>query len=115
MYQWDNNKIIPAQVAHLPQIVALSEKYQLKNRDSQSAHEEGFLVSDFTEEKYKGFIDRADYFLVIQTKNDFAGFMLAYSSDRIKKDEWLNGQIKSKYPEPFVLIKQVCINSAHSG
>ena len=35
--------------------------------------------------------------------------VLAYSSDRIQPEEWLNSRLRELYLEPFVVIKQICV------
>ncbi len=102
-------KIQGAKSEHLPQIVNLAQTYDLKQMAPEQLAKLGFLVSNFHEEDYRAFIDRADHFYVLLEDRNLCGFLYAYSSDRIEEDEWFSLLIKSRYPGPFVIIKQICI------
>lgn len=102
-------KIEAATSQHLPQIVSIAKASQLERMSSEQAMENGFLVSNFGEKDYRDFLRRANHFYVLLQKKNLLGFTLAYSSDRIQDDEWLNLLIKSRYPDHFVVIKQICI------
>jgi predicted GNAT superfamily acetyltransferase len=100
---------------HIPQIVSLANSYHLKDMMPNDATKFGFLVSSFTIEDYSNFLEQADYFYVVLDHGSILAFLLAYSSDRIKPDEWLNLLIKERYPNPFILIKQICVQREMSG
>lgn len=99
----------------LDAILNLETEYTLARLDPDQAGKTGFLVSGFPREKYVKFLEYAESFYVALVGGVFAGFTLAYHSDSIQDDEWLNLQIKSKYSKPFILVKQVCVAKAYSG
>ena len=100
---------------HLPQIIALAQEYRLEGMASRKAAELGFLVSNFEQEDYRVFLHRANHFYVVLEDDIMRGFVLAYSSDRIQDDEWLNLLIKSRYPDSLVVIKQICVRPDSTG
>ena len=100
---------------HLPQIIALAQEYRLEGMASKQATELGFLVSNFEQEDYRVFLHLANHFYVLLEDEIMCGFVLAYSSDRIQDDEWLNLLIKSRYPDPFIVIKQICVRPDSTG
>jgi predicted GNAT superfamily acetyltransferase len=104
-------KIQGAKSEGLPHIVNLAQTYDLKQMASEQLAKVGFLVSNFHEEDYRGFIDRADHFYVLLEDRKLCGFLYAYSCDRNKDNEWLSLLIKSRHPAPFIMIKQICIRS----
>ncbi len=108
-------RIKPASHSHVGQLASLARSYSLREMASDRASEVGFLVSDFGEAHYHDFLGRANHFYVLLEKTSVLGFVLAYSSDRIQGDEWLNLLIKDRHPEPFVLIKQICIRQDVTG
>lgn len=102
-------RIQGAKSEHLPQIVSLAQTCNLKQMASEQAARLGFLASNFQEEDYQAFIRRADHFYVLLENRNLCGFLYAYSSDLIQGDEWLNLLIRSRHPDHFVVIKQICI------
>ena len=100
---------------HIPRIAAMAKAFRLEELSPEQAKDYGFLVSDFEEEDYRDFLHRANHFYVLLQNRKLLGFMLAYSSDRIQDDEWLNLLIKSRHPDDFVLIKQICIQPEVTG
>lgn len=108
-------RIVVARSEHVPQISALAQTYNLEQMTSEQMVRLGFLVSNFNEEDYRVFVHRANHFYVLLENRNLYGFLYAYSSDRIHHDDWLNLLIKSRYPDPFVAIKQICIRSDLTG
>jgi ribosomal protein S18 acetylase RimI-like enzyme len=94
---------------HLTDIFNLARSLSLQRMPPEQAEQLGFLVSEFQKEDYVSYIEKADHFYVLHEGDNLCGFLYAYSSDLIASDEWMNQLIKSKYPDPFVLIKQICI------
>lgn len=104
-----------AKPRHLPQIIALAQQYELEGMAPRRAAELGFLVSNFEQEDYQAFLHRANHFYVLLEDEVICGFLLAYSSDRIQDDEWLNLHIKTRYPDPFIVVKQICVRPDSTG
>ena len=109
MIQYKALRIEKVNSRYIPQIFSLAITYQLKRMPPKQSKKLGFLVSDFKKEDYQSFLSYYNYFYVLLEQENVLGFLLAYSRDRIQKNEWLNLQIKFQYPNPFVLIKQICI------
>lgn len=96
----------------VPAIKALADTYELARLENPDA---GFLVSGFPLEAYLRFVERADHFLVLEEDEELAGFVLAYSSERIGTDETVNRQVQASMDEPFVLVKQICVRRDRAG
>ncbi len=111
----DSLTIRRARPEDVPQITALAKQYELKRLSPEDAEKFGFLVSRFAEEDYTRFLQYADHFYVMTKTDELMGFLLAYSSNFIKPDEWLNMLIRARHPEPFVLIKQIAVHPHHQG
>lgn len=108
-------KIEAAKSEYLPQIVSIAKAYQLEQISSERAMEDGFLVSNFAENDYQDFLQRANHFYILLEDKNVQGFVLAYSSDCIQGGEWLHLLIKSRHPDPFIIIKQICIRADRTG
>ena len=100
---------------YLPQVAVLAQTYELNDLSSGTAGETGFLVSAFSERDYQKFMQYDEHFYVSLAGETVAGFVLAYTSDNIQPDEWLNNLIKSRHPDPFILIKQICVDRDFIG
>jgi len=96
-------------------IKRIESEYLLADLDVERAERGGFLVSGFSEGVYRHFVDSADFFYVATIDDEPAGFLLAYSRDRIQPDEWLNWRLRERHPDPFVLIKQICVAQRFSS
>jgi predicted GNAT superfamily acetyltransferase len=101
-------EIVRATQEHVPQILELAQSRSLEGADPAAASQEGFLVSEYTEEVYRTQVVRAEHFYVAMKGADVLGFLLAYSDERIQQDEWLNRRIKTTLGS-FLVIKQVCV------
>ena len=108
-------RIEAANPEHVPEIVALAQTYNLEQITSEQAAKLGFLASRFEEEDYQAFVRRANHFYVLLDNKTLSGFVYAYSSDRIQDDERLNLLIKSRHPDPFIVIKQICVRQDSIG
>ena len=108
-------RIENAAFRYIPQIFSLARAYELRQVPPKQSKKLGFLVSDFKEEDYQSFLSHYQYFYVLLEQENVLGFLLAYPSNRIQKHEWLNLQIKLQYPDPFVVIKQICIRPDKVG
>ncbi|MGQ4517134.1 GNAT family N-acetyltransferase [Streptomyces sp. DW26H14] len=101
-------EIVRAAPEHVPMITALAQSRNLEGTDPSVASQEGFLVSDYTDEVYRRRLTSAEHFYVAVKGAEFLGFLLAYSDAQIEPDEWLNHRIKSTLGS-FLVIKQVCV------
>ncbi|WP_309500430.1 GNAT family N-acetyltransferase [Streptomyces shenzhenensis] len=101
-------EIVRATQEHVPKILELARSRSLQGADPAAASQEGFLVSEYTEEVYRAQVVRAEHFYVAVKGSDVLAFLLAYSDERIEQDEWLNRRIKTTLGS-FLVIKQVCV------
>jgi len=69
----------------------------------------GFLVSDFTIEKYEKYILNNRYFFLIEDQDEIRGFLLAFTKEEINPDELVNKKILAYSSYDFVIIKQICV------
>ncbi|WP_234536315.1 GNAT family N-acetyltransferase [Streptomyces shenzhenensis] len=104
-------EIVRATQEHVPKILELARSRSLQGTDPAAASQEGFLVSEYTEEVYRAQVVRAEHFYVAVKGADVLAFLLAYSDERIEQDEWLNRRIKTTLGS-FLVIKQVCVARA---
>lgn len=117
--QGERLQVIRATEDHLHQIVQLAESRSLggaAGAHRSAAIEGGFLVSAYTEADYRARLSTAEHFYVAVKGTEVRAFLLAYSSDRIEPDEWLNRRIKTTLGS-FLVIKQICVarDAARSG
>ncbi|GEB47916.1 GNAT family N-acetyltransferase [Streptomyces cacaoi] len=103
-------EIVRAGEEHLQQIVRLAESRNLSTTDrtDTGATESGFLVSAYTEADYRARLGTAEQFYVAVKGGEVLAFLLAYTSDQLEPDEWLNHRIKITLGG-FLVIKQVCV------
>ncbi|WP_301125306.1 GNAT family N-acetyltransferase [Streptomyces cacaoi] len=103
-------EIVRAGEEHLQQIVRLAESRNLSTTDrtDTGATEGGFLVSAYTEADYRARLGTAEQFYVAVKGGEVLAFLLAYTSDQLEPDEWLNHRIKITLGG-FLVIKQVCV------
>jgi predicted GNAT superfamily acetyltransferase len=104
-------EIVRAGEEHLEKIAALADSRSLKGRDGESVSERtegGFLVSAYSVDDYRARLRTAEHFYVALKGGDVVAFLLAYSSDRLGPDEWLNRRIKTTLGD-FLVIKQICV------
>ena len=66
-----------------------------------TAHDLGFLVSDYTQRDYTNFVKNAEHFLTIHVGRELVGFLIAYGSEQITVPQ---------REESFVLIQQICVS-----
>lgn len=105
---WDFD-IVRAQSAHVSDITSLASSRSLDSiRDIEEASREGFLVSGYSEEVYRGRLANAEEFFVAIRGGEVVGFILAYSDANLENDEWLNHRIRGEFGS-FLVIKQVCV------
>ncbi|RUO63382.1 hypothetical protein SAMN06297229_2152 [Pseudidiomarina planktonica] len=90
----------------VPALHALAERFLLKNlKDPENT---GFLISNFSPDMYKNYVDTAEYFWVAEEDGKLGGFLLAYKSESIKPEEVINSCLRYSVVQPFTLIKQIC-------
>ncbi|WP_069815981.1 GNAT family N-acetyltransferase [Streptomyces sp. TP-A0874] len=103
-------EVLRAGEEHIAQIVELASSRSLSQADAESSVpvEGGFLVSGYTEDDYLARLTTAEHFYVAVKGTEVLAFLLAYSSDQVEHDEWLNRRIKSTLGS-FLVIKQICV------
>ncbi len=105
----DNFRITLANDSHVDAIFRLAEASEIGSMEKRN-EAGGFLVSKFSENQYRTFITRADHFYVMADNERITGFLLAYSNGFIDSAWEVDAFINSTYPQPFVVIKQICID-----
>ncbi|CAB0150629.1 hypothetical protein PSI9734_01072 [Pseudidiomarina piscicola] len=105
--------IRPATHDDVPALHALAESWLLKNLPAPE--DTGFLISNFSQDKYHAYIDSAEYFWVAEEDGQLGGFLLAYHSESIQPDEIVNSCLRYSVVEPFTLIKQICASGKVRG
>ncbi|MEU1803943.1 GNAT family N-acetyltransferase [Streptomyces sp. NPDC019937] len=101
--------ILRAGEEHVEQIARLAASRSLDGPGgAQSSTEGGFLVSAYTDADYRSRLTTAEHFYVAVKGGQVLAFLLAYSSDRVEPDEWLNRRIKTALGD-FLVIKQICV------
>ncbi|MFW5841657.1 MAG: N-acetyltransferase family protein [Bacillota bacterium] len=84
----------------------IAKQNQLIDTKKQSS----FLVSDFTIDDYKAFIQTLKHFYVYVNKDTVLGFLFAYEKDDLDLMLRVNQQIVHDAKNPFLVIKQVGID-----
>jgi len=107
--------IISATETFVDQIIYIANSYQIANLTKNEIDKLGFLVSGYDRKEYLSYLKYADYFYLHIVDGNVAGFILAYSDQYIKENEWLNSKIKLNESESFVLIKQICVAREYLG
>lgn len=103
-----------ARMDDLNDITRLAKSRRLDEMSITEAKREGFLVSNYEAADYQEFLTRAEHFYVARCGEKLAGFLIAYSSDRVGPEEWLNTQVK-KHFDKFVVIKQICVDPEYES
>nr|WP_202451106.1 GNAT family N-acetyltransferase [Streptomyces sp. SID4948] len=104
-------EIVQAREGHIPAIAALAASRSLTVLDASTAGRDGFLVSGYAEGTYRERLSDAEHFYVAVKGEEVLGFLLAYSDQRLRSDEWLNHRIRIGLGS-FLVIKQVCVASS---
>lgn len=104
--------ISPVVAADVDAIHELAEAWTLPRLESA---DEGFLVSNFSRERYRAFLDEPNVFLKAEVDGAIVGFLYGYSSEQVKPDEVVNSLVRYSLTEPFFIIKQICIARNHPG
>ncbi|MFD7502556.1 GNAT family N-acetyltransferase [Streptomyces sp. NPDC059850] len=110
-------EILRAGEEHAEQIARLAESRSLNGPGGiRGSTEGGFLVSAYTEADYRSRLATAEHFYVAVKGGQVLAFLMAYSSDQVEPDEWLNRRIKTALGS-FLVIKQICVarEAARSG
>ncbi|WP_039938070.1 GNAT family N-acetyltransferase [Streptomyces himastatinicus] len=110
-------EILRAGEEHVEQIARLAESRSLNGPGGiQGSTDGGFLVSAYTEADYRSRLATAEHFYVAVKGGQVLAFLMAYSSDQVEPDEWLNRRIKTTLGA-FLVIKQICVSreAARSG
>ncbi|MGP3922461.1 GNAT family N-acetyltransferase [Streptomyces sp. 8N616] len=115
--QGEQVEIVRTREEHLEQIARLAESRTLSGSgrpggadgaDGAATVDGGFLVSAYTEADYRARLATAEHFYVAVKGGEVLAFLLAYSSDQVEPDEWLNRRIKTTLGS-FLVIKQICV------
>lgn len=96
-------------------IYRLAQSHRLRSKTKAETPRSGFLVSGFTLSDYHQFLKRTEYFYCARCDDEVVGFIMGYSSHDILRSEWLNMEIKRRYPGEFILLKQVCVGCEYMG
>lgn len=104
--------ISPVRAADVDTIHALAEAWTLPRLASA---DEGFLVSNFSRERYRQFLDEHNVFIKAEVNGEIVGFLYGFSSKQVKPDDVVNALVRYNLTEPFFIIKQVCIARNHPG
>lgn len=94
--------------ADIPQIAALQDGWLLSRRDIGSG--DGFLVSSYSEEDYRRFVETYDYFFKLTENGKITGVLMAYKSEDILPQDKNNSLLKYVLKKDFVLIKQIFVS-----
>lgn len=98
--------IAPVCAADLDAIHELAEAWTLPRLKST---EEGFLVSNFSRERYGQLLDEPNVFLKAELEGVIVGFLYGFSSEYVKPDDVVNSLVRYSLTGPFFIIKQICI------
>lgn len=102
-------EILRAGEEHVEQIARLAESWSLIGPNGNRRRlEGGFLVSAYTATEYRARVGTAEHFYVAVRDGRVLAFLMAYSSDQVEPDEWLNRRIKTTLGS-FLVIKQICV------
>jgi len=102
-------EILRAGEEHVEQIVRLAGSRSLNGPGGvRGSTEGGFLVSAYTEADYRSRLATAEHFYVAVKGGQVLAFLMAYSSDQVEPDEWLNRRIKTTLGS-YLVIKQICV------
>ncbi|MEU0842882.1 GNAT family N-acetyltransferase [Streptomyces sp. NPDC005962] len=102
-------EILRAGEEHVEQIVRIAESRSLNGPGGvRGSTEGGFLVSAYTEADYRSRLATAEHFYVAVKGGQVLAFLMAYSSDQVEPDEWLNRRIKTTLGS-YLVIKQICV------
>ncbi len=108
-------KIQKAKIEHVKAIYALANSY-FYQRLGSSELAGGFLVSEFTEDDYREFVDTTDLFFVLLEQDEVVGFLLAFrDTDSLLKNSLTIQEIHNRDRRRIILIKQICVARKASG
>lgn len=114
-----NIKIRPAEPRDIPAIANLANSLALTERAKTEGDsmQRGFLVSGYRPATYAELLKKtAEPFLVAVTPDaTIVGFLLAYRSDRLPEDAWVDQHIALRFPRPFIVIKQVGVHDDYAS
>lgn len=107
--------MVRATIEALPAILNLARRVSFSSlQKDQLAH--GFLFP-YPEEKYREFVRLADHFYVLYEAGTLIAFVLAHTSE--KSDffghEEIYDYIASIKREPFLVVRQVCVDPNYSN
>lgn len=94
------------------ELKALADSVSISRMNLTTAHDSGFLVSNYTQRDYSNFVKNVEHFLTIHVGRELVGFLLAYGSEQItdRQREQEEPFVLPQREEPFVLIEQICVS-----
>ena len=115
IYQDSQFEIIHAEMEYLEDIFKIAQMYSLSNLSTNHASESGFLVSDFSIDDYKQFIEDNRLFWILLEAGELRAFMLAIDPKKQVLDPGLNNKVQEFGLDEYLLIKQICIHPDHTS
>lgn len=106
-------EVRPATLEDVDAIVELAASRSLAAVGGDQATSDGFLVSDLERAEYEHRIQESRYFYVATDDHRIVGFLMAYTSEQLRGDEWLNRRVLATLGA-FTVIKQVCVARSHA-
>jgi hypothetical protein len=100
--------IRPATLEDVDAIVDLAASRSLAAIEAAEGAAGGFLVSDLERSEYEHRIVESRFFYVATDDGTIVGFLMAYTSEQLRGDEWLNRRVLATLGA-FTVIKQVCV------
>ena len=95
-------------LADIPEITTLQNELLLDKRGAKAG--DGFLVSGYSEEDYRRFVDIYEYFFKMTDNGKITGVLMAYESTNIPPEDKNNSLLKYVVKKDFVLIKQIFVS-----
>lgn len=105
--------IRPATLEDVDAIVDLAASRSLAAIEAAEGAAGGFLVSDLERSEYEHRIVESRFFYVATDDGTIVGFLMAYTSEQLRGDEWLNRRVLATLGA-FTVIKQVCVARSHA-
>ncbi|MBY8887022.1 GNAT family N-acetyltransferase [Streptomyces sp. PTM05] len=108
-------RISPATTDHLPAIVELADRWQLRP-GAGVVTDQGFLMAGWGRRDYELFLSEAELFFVAIHEDELAGFFIGYSCERRHFEPWLHAEL-ARHLDAYMLFEQMCIAPewAHRG
>lgn len=102
-----------AKISDLDQVHAIALSNSLGQNNKRGTKKNGFLVSNYSIEDYKNYINKHKHFYVLEAGEEICGFLLGHTKDELDKSLKVNKKILEHADDDFVVIKQICIGKDH--